>query len=114
MPPRKSNISTTSVPADEGSSAIRPEKERDSINIEDLSLPRTVITRLAKGVLPSNTQIQKDAITGFTKAATVFVNYLSHKYIFLFLFFVLPEGSLVRGSCNRCADVFGRALKWIR
>ncbi|MCJ1360659.1 MAG: hypothetical protein MMC33_010668 [Icmadophila ericetorum] len=37
-----------------------------------------MVQRLAKGVLPANTQIQKDAITAMSKAATVFVNYLSH------------------------------------
>lgn len=46
---------------------------------QDLSLPRTMVQRLAKGVLPPNTQIQKDAITAMSKAATVFVNYLSHQ-----------------------------------
>ena len=44
-------------------------------------MPRTMIQRLAKGVLPPNTQIQKDAITAFTKAATLFVSYISHKYV---------------------------------
>ena len=33
--------------------------------------------RLAKGVLPANTQIQKDALTALTKSATVFANYLA-------------------------------------
>ena len=47
--------------------------------IQDLSLPRTMVQRLAKGVLPPNTQIQKDAITAMSKGATVFVNYLADK-----------------------------------
>ncbi|MCJ1243787.1 hypothetical protein MMC30_000984 [Trapelia coarctata] len=74
MPPRKSNVSAVSATGDEGQAG----KEGTSINIEDLSLPRTVVGRLAKGVLPANTQIQKDAITAITKASTLFVNYLSH------------------------------------
>ena len=37
-----------------------------------------MVTRLAKGVLPPNTQIQKDAILAMSKGATVFVNYLSN------------------------------------
>ena len=77
MPPRKSNISAVSATGDEGSS-LQAGKESTGINIEDLSLPRTVVGRLAKGVLPANTQIQKDAITAITKASTLFVNYLSH------------------------------------
>ena len=49
-----------------------------SLPAKDLSLPRTMVTRLAKGVLPPNTQIQKDAILAMSKGATVFVNYLSN------------------------------------
>lgn len=41
-------------------------------------MPRTMVQRLAKGVLPSNTQLQKDAITAFSKGATMFVNFLIH------------------------------------
>lgn len=75
MPPRKSNVSQASGAGDEGT----PAKEKSNgINIEDLALPRTMVQRLAKGVLPPNTQIQKDAITAFSKSATVFVNYLSN------------------------------------
>lgn len=79
MPPRKSNVSAVSATGDEGSSSFQAGKESTgSTNIEDLSLPRTVVGRLAKGVLPANTIIQKDAIMAITKASTLFVNYLSH------------------------------------
>ncbi|KAK5658696.1 hypothetical protein OQA88_1505 [Cercophora sp. LCS_1] len=53
------------------------EKERDAITIEDLTLPKSIITRLAKGVLPPNTQIQANAILALSKSATVFVNHLA-------------------------------------
>lgn len=46
-------------------------------SLQDLSLPRTMISRLAKGVLPSNTQIQKDALSALSKSATVFVNFIA-------------------------------------
>lgn len=46
---------------------------------KDLSLPRTMISRLSKGVLPANTQIQKDALSALSKSATVFVNYIASK-----------------------------------
>jgi histone H3/H4 len=68
--PRKSNTSTTSA-GDDGTAP------RDGISVEDLSLPKTMVQRLAKGVLPANTQIQKDALLAISKSATVFVNYLS-------------------------------------
>jgi histone H3/H4 len=49
--------------------------------LQDLSLPRTMVQRLAKGVLPPNTQIQKDALLAMSKGATVFVNYLTNTYV---------------------------------
>lgn len=36
-----------------------------------------MVQRLAKGVLPANTNITKDAITAMQKSATVFINYLA-------------------------------------
>ncbi|KAL8736267.1 MAG: hypothetical protein Q9166_000422 [cf. Caloplaca sp. 2 TL-2023] len=78
---RKSNVSQVSATGEEGT----PAKEKaDGVNIEalfsqDLSLPRTMVQRLAKGVLPPNTQIQKDAIIAMSKGATVFVNHIADK-----------------------------------
>ncbi|EFZ00113.1 histone-like transcription factor (CBF/NF-Y) family protein [Metarhizium robertsii] len=45
--------------------------------IQDLTLPKSIITRLAKGVLPPNTQIQANAILAMSKSATVFISYLA-------------------------------------
>ena len=56
------------------------ERASDVIDEQDLSLPRTMVQRLAKGVLPSNTQINKDAILALSKGATLFVNYLAQAY----------------------------------
>ncbi|KAI3396687.1 hypothetical protein diail_11795 [Diaporthe ilicicola] len=53
-------------------------KEAVTIPIEELQLPRSIITRLAKGVLPPNTQIQANAILAMTKSATVFINHLAN------------------------------------
>ncbi|KAJ3488720.1 hypothetical protein NLG97_g6148 [Lecanicillium saksenae] len=49
----------------------------DKTTIEDLTLPKSIITRLAKGVLPANTQIQGNAILAMSKSTTVFINYLA-------------------------------------
>ena len=51
-----------------------------------------MIARLAKGVLPANTQIQKDALLAMHKSATVFVSYIASKYAHSFpiLLHVLP------------------------
>lgn len=51
---------------------------KDNVTIEDLSLPKSIITRLAKGVLPPNTQIQANAILAMSKSAIVFINHLSN------------------------------------
>ncbi|KAG5921205.1 hypothetical protein E4U61_007059 [Claviceps capensis] len=53
------------------------DKEREYITIEDLALPKSIITRLAKGVLPPNAQIQATAALAMSKSATVFINYLA-------------------------------------
>ena len=44
---------------------------------QDLTLPKSMVARLAKGVLPANTQIHKDALLALHKSATVFVNYIA-------------------------------------
>jgi DNA polymerase epsilon subunit 3 len=48
---------------------------------QDLNLPKSIVQRLAKGVLPPNTQIQKEALLAMSKSATVFVNYLTSQYV---------------------------------
>ncbi|KEY66806.1 hypothetical protein S7711_07977 [Stachybotrys chartarum IBT 7711] len=51
-------------------------KDRDSKDAE-LNLPKSIITRLAKGMLPPNTQIQANAILALSKSATIFISYLA-------------------------------------
>jgi hypothetical protein len=46
--------------------------------LQEYNLPRTMVQRLSKGVLPPNTQISKDALLAISKSSTVFVNYLTH------------------------------------
>ncbi|OBT80050.1 hypothetical protein VF21_01151 [Pseudogymnoascus sp. 05NY08] len=84
MPPRKSDVAkaTSEEVAVGAPSASTPakeaaHKEKDGVNIEDLNLPKSIVTRLAKGVLPPSTQIQGNAMLAMTKSATVFVGYLA-------------------------------------
>ena len=58
-------------------SAVDDGGAADATTAQDLTMPRTMVMRLAKGVLPPNTQIQKDAVTALSKGATVFINHLS-------------------------------------
>ena len=53
------------------------EDEKLFASPQDLSLPRTMVQRLAKGVLPPNTSLHKDAVLALSKGATVFINYLA-------------------------------------
>ena len=59
------------------------ESDADWKRPKDLTMPRTMVMRLAKGVLPPNTQIQKDAVSALSKGATVLINYLAHAYVSL-------------------------------
>ncbi|KAL9109453.1 MAG: hypothetical protein Q9227_005961 [Pyrenula ochraceoflavens] len=80
--PRKSNASVATSdgnPPNGETKAGRQSmgKDPDTIGIDDLLLPRTLVARLAKGVLPPNTSIGKDALLALTKAASVFVSHIA-------------------------------------
>lgn len=101
MPGRKSNVSTTSNGPEEvaESTPSRQTKDKEGLSVDvgrdtsqkycfvrsytvqDLSLPKSMVARLAKGVLPANTQIHKDALLALHKSATVFVSYIASKYV---------------------------------
>ncbi|KAG2190335.1 hypothetical protein INT46_006670 [Mucor plumbeus] len=48
-----------------------------SSTIEDNELPKANVTRVLKSSLPAGTALQKDARLAVSKAATVFINYIS-------------------------------------
>ncbi|KAI2781836.1 histone-fold-containing protein [Daldinia loculata] len=74
----------TQRPAEAAASPTEKDKERkdstskDNVTIEDVTLPKSIIMRLAKGVLPPNTQIQANAILAMSKSATVFISHLAN------------------------------------
>ncbi|KAI0110137.1 histone-fold-containing protein [Daldinia grandis] len=82
-PPTPSIEMDTQRPA-EAASPTDKDKERkdstskDNVTIEDVTLPKSIIMRLAKGVLPPNTQIQANAILAMSKSATVFISHLAN------------------------------------
>ncbi|KAI8813898.1 histone-fold-containing protein [Cladochytrium replicatum] len=45
-------------------------------NLEELDMPRAVISRIIKGALPDNAQVQKEAKAAMSRAATVFMSYI--------------------------------------
>ncbi|KAK6544430.1 hypothetical protein TWF694_001125 [Orbilia ellipsospora] len=90
MPPKKSDANKAAaaaaaavVPAsdpagsDQQSEGEKPKGKRSRSSIDDNTLPKTIVTRLAKGNIPSNTSISKDAVTAFTRSSTLFINYLA-------------------------------------
>ncbi|KAF9958505.1 hypothetical protein BGZ72_000256 [Mortierella alpina] len=48
-----------------------------STSIEDNELPKAILTRIMKQVLPDNTNIQANAKLAMTKSTTLFINYLA-------------------------------------
>ncbi|EER42894.1 conserved hypothetical protein [Histoplasma capsulatum H143] len=87
MSPRKSTSSVAEASSHEEEQQAAAESSKTAgsgtdpietgVNVEDYLLPRSLTQRLAKSVLPPNTSIQKDALLAISKAATVFVSYLS-------------------------------------
>ncbi|KAK4703824.1 DNA polymerase epsilon subunit 3, partial [Phenoliferia sp. Uapishka_3] len=45
--------------------------------IDNYDLPKSIVTRMAKGALPAGVMIQKDVTVALQKGSTVFVNYLA-------------------------------------
>ncbi|DAA73086.1 TPA_exp: putative CBF/NF-Y family transcription factor [Trichophyton benhamiae CBS 112371] len=62
---------------DVGDNAPGSEGTETGLGVDDILLPRSVIMRLAKDMLPPGTGVQRDAVTAILKAATVFVSYIS-------------------------------------
>ena len=69
-------VCRTLVPGS-GCGGVRPWAAGTEAPIQELNLPKSVISRLAKGVLPPNIQIQGNAILALRQSATVFINYLA-------------------------------------
>ncbi|KAL6920014.1 hypothetical protein ACHAPO_001115 [Fusarium lateritium] len=84
--PAPISAETITAEGEAGSSPVQTTEKKDKdkdkehkehITIEDLTLPKSIITRLSKGVLPPNTQIQANAIMALSQSTTVFINYLA-------------------------------------
>ena len=82
--PPGSTAGTSSPSLDRKDKGDKSGDKDAAVTIEDLALPKSIITRLAKGVLPPNTQIQANAILALTKSATVFINHLANAYVYIF------------------------------
>ncbi|KAI5855777.1 histone-fold-containing protein [Tricharina praecox] len=68
--------SSSSAPSKLPKKKAPVKKKPEVTSIDDLALPRSIITRLAKSVLPANAAIQKQAVGAISQSSTVFVNFL--------------------------------------
>ncbi|KAI0838881.1 histone-fold-containing protein, partial [Hypoxylon sp. FL0890] len=75
-PPRPAEAASAAA-KDSEKKDVKDSSAKETATIEDLNLPKSIITRLAKGVLPPNTQIQANAVVAMCKSATVFINHLA-------------------------------------
>ncbi|TGZ85026.1 histone-fold-containing protein [Ascodesmis nigricans] len=71
MPPKTPTTTATKKKA-----APKPKKPADIVPIEDLLLPRSLIAKIVKSVLPEKGAVQREAVTAIQEAATVFVSYV--------------------------------------
>ncbi|EMD31575.1 hypothetical protein CERSUDRAFT_127304 [Gelatoporia subvermispora B] len=59
------------------STSAQAQQELVSEGLENFELPRSLVTKIARSALPDNTKLQKDVVTSYVKASTVFINYLA-------------------------------------
>lgn len=92
-----------------------------SEKIADLQLPMTCITRLIKEALPDNAQVKQEAKVAISKAASVFVLYLTsgklknfcyvYKLINLSYYSAVTDITSQKGQKTMSADHVLKALK---
>ncbi|KAM0787772.1 hypothetical protein ACM66B_003827 [Microbotryomycetes sp. NB124-2] len=68
MPPRKKSSKAA---------ATAPEVLPQSGGIDDYTMPRSIITRIAKSSVPPETKMQRDVATGLMHGSAVFVSYVT-------------------------------------
>ncbi|KAF4955902.1 hypothetical protein FGADI_4297 [Fusarium gaditjirri] len=76
--PAASETAATEAEADSSmtQNGDKKDKDKDREHKEHITI-ESIITRLSKGVLPPNTQIQANAIMALSQSTTVFINYLA-------------------------------------
>ncbi|KAF7320978.1 hypothetical protein HMN09_00184600 [Mycena chlorophos] len=68
----------TTMPRKDAGGSISAQAQQDvgSEGIENFELPKSIVTRIAKSVLPENVKMQKETVLSLVKGSTVFINYL--------------------------------------
>ncbi|XAO27128.1 hypothetical protein I312_105970 [Cryptococcus bacillisporus CA1280] len=77
MPPKGSTIHPPKPPADAPPTAASIQMKANSIGIGEYELPKTTLTKLAKGSIPDNVKMQQDVVLALLRGSTLFISYLT-------------------------------------
>ncbi|RXK39769.1 hypothetical protein M231_02962 [Tremella mesenterica] len=76
MPPKGSKLGPPPTTTDPSSPALVQQNAHSS-SIADFELPKTTLTKLAKGSIPDNVKMQQDVVLALLRGSTLFISYLS-------------------------------------
>ncbi|KAN0077980.1 Histone-fold-containing protein [Tylopilus felleus] len=60
-----------------GPISAQAQQDLVSEGIENFELPKSLVTKIAKSVIPDNAKLQKETVLSLVKGSTVFINYLA-------------------------------------
>jgi len=78
MPPKgATKAALAAAPPPENESAAAAQQRANTPGIADFELPRTSLTKLAKGSIPDNVKMQQDVVLALMRSSTLFISYLT-------------------------------------
>ncbi|AFR98340.2 hypothetical protein C343_06317 [Cryptococcus neoformans C23] len=77
MPPKGSTIHPPKPPADAPPTAASIQMKANSVGMGEYELPKTTLTKLAKGSIPDNVKMQQDVVLALLRGSTLFISYLT-------------------------------------
>ncbi|KAK8866137.1 hypothetical protein IAR55_001288 [Kwoniella newhampshirensis] len=77
MPPKGATSHPPKPPPDAPLSAAAQQQKANSAGISEYELPKTNLTKLAKGSIPDNVKMQQDVVLALLRGSTMFISYLT-------------------------------------
>ncbi|GFZ45492.1 hypothetical protein JCM24511_03218 [Saitozyma sp. JCM 24511] len=77
MPPKGAKLAPPPAVAAGPLSPAAQQQKANSAGIADYELPKTSLTKLAKGSIPDNVKMQQDVVLALMRSSTVFISYLA-------------------------------------
>ncbi|WVN89143.1 uncharacterized protein L203_104359 [Cryptococcus depauperatus CBS 7841] len=77
MPPKGSTLHPARPPPDAPPTAALLQMKDYLAGISDFELPKTTLTKLAKGSIPDNVKMQQDVVLALLRGSTLFISYLT-------------------------------------